>query len=74
MPGQGAQRGENTAVVFIIGAQFDTIAARNRQREFERVDGIEAETGIEQWLFRINFGWPDLELQGLDDKPGKFLL
>ena len=52
--GERAQAAEDAAVVFVVGAQLEAIALGDRQGQFERVDGIQAQARAEQRLFRID--------------------
>ena len=51
---QRAQAAEDRAVVGIVRAQLETVALGHREREFERVDRVEAEVAAEQRGFRID--------------------
>ena len=48
--GEIGQRGEDAAIVLVVGTQLEAITLRDLQRELERVDGVEAEPRAEQRL------------------------
>src|SRR5689334_9735374 len=54
MRGQRAQRGKDLAVVFIVRAQLESVTLADRQREFQRVDRIQSQSGVEQRRFRVD--------------------
>lgn len=73
--GQGAQRREDATILFIVGAQLKAIALGDFQRDFQRIDGVEAEAGAEQRRFRVNlFRAYPLEIDGRDDELGELTL
>jgi|BEDMetMinimDraft_2_1075160.scaffolds.fasta_scaffold01508_4 hypothetical protein len=69
-PGEGAERGENFPVAFVVGFEFDTIGAGQGEGQFERVDRIEAEPFTEQGSVRIDVLGLVLEMQNLHDEAG----
>ena len=72
---QGTERGKNAPVLFVIGAQLEAIALGDLQREFECVDGIEAEPGAEQGRFRVDVRRSNaFEIHGLNDEFGELAL
>src|SRR5678815_4139591 len=48
VPGERAQRAEDTDVVLVIGAQLETVALGNFQRKLQRVDRVQRQPGLEQ--------------------------
>lgn len=56
---QRPQRTENSDIVLVIRAQLKAIALGNLQRQFQRIDGIKAQSGFEQRRLRIDIRGSD---------------
>src|SRR3546814_1834363 len=52
--GQRAQRGEDPAVLVVVRTQLEAMALADRQRQFERVDRVQAQPRVEQRRFGID--------------------
>src|SRR3546814_5560056 len=52
--GQRAQRGEDPAVLVVVRTQLEAVAPADRQRQFERVDRVQAQPRVEQRRFGID--------------------
>src|SRR6185503_21112155 len=66
--GEIGQRGEDAAIVLVVGTQLEAITLRDLQRELERVDGVEAESRAEQRLRGIYLlGRDRLQVERRDD-------
>ena len=71
--GQRAQGAEDPAIIFIVGAKLQPVTLGYFQRKFQRIYGIEAETGPEQRGLGIDrICRNSLEVQGIDDELGDF--
>lgn len=74
MGAETSQAGEDFTFTRIVGFQFDSIAFRYGQREFQRIDRIESEAFDEKrlpWRYRVR---GDFELQGFYDEARHLLL
>src|SRR5690606_10792428 len=70
---QRAQRGEDPEVLLAVRTQLEAVALAHRQRQLQRVDRIQSETGVEQRCFGIDrTGLDVIQAQCLDQEFGKF--
>ena len=72
---QRAQRAENPHVVFVVGTQLKAVALGNLQRQLQRVDGIQPQSGLEQRRLGIDVRGRDaFQIERGDNEFGELAL
>ena len=73
--GERAQRAEDALVVLVVGAELEAVALGDLQRQLQGVDGIQAESGLEQRGLRLDVRRRDaFEIERGHDEFGKLAL
>jgi hypothetical protein len=72
---QCAQRGEDATVLVVVRTQLEAVALADRQRQFQRIDRIQPEPGIEQGRLRVDLRRIHaFQVQALDQQLGEIAL
>jgi hypothetical protein len=69
--GQASQALKDRRVVLVVRALSDTVRLRDRQREFENVDGVQPHPIAEQRCLRIDGIGRQRKVESLDDERGR---
>src|SRR5215813_6171035 len=72
---KGSQGTEDADVVLVVRAELKAVALGDFERHFERVDGVEPESGLEERRFGIDVLRSDaFQVERLDDEFGELAL
>lgn len=66
--GQAAHGAENIYFIGIVRTEFHPVLPLDGQREFQRVNGVQAKAIAKQGSIHLDCGDGHIQLQGLDNK------